>query len=54
MTSNLIRRIAEHTSGTVAGFTSEHGVTRLVYVEPRADIQDAIRREKPIKRWRRA
>ncbi len=54
VTSNLVRRIAEHKSGAVDGFTAEHGVDRLVYVEAHDDVRDAIQREKQIKKWNRA
>ena len=54
VTSDLVRRVAQHRSGSDSGFTSTYGVTRLVYVEAHADIRDAIRREKQIKKWRRA
>ena len=54
VTSDLVRRVAEHRGGAVEGFTGEYGVHRLVYVEAHADVQDAIRREKQLKKWRRA
>ena len=54
VTSDLVRRVAEHRGAAVEGFTSEYGVHRLVYVETHGDIQDAIRREKQVKKWRRA
>ncbi|MDT0630263.1 GIY-YIG nuclease family protein [Rubrivirga sp. S365] len=54
VTSDLVRRVAEHRGGAVAGFTADYAVHRLVYVEAHADVQDAIRREKQIKKWRRA
>ena len=54
VTSDLVRRIDEHRTGSVPGFTSRYGVARLVYVEAHPDVRDAIRREKQIERWRRA
>ena len=53
VTSDLGRRIGEHRSGLVEGFTKRYGVHRLVYAEEHADIRDAIQREKQIKGWRR-
>jgi len=53
-TSNLTRRIYEHRTGTVAGFTQEHGLKRLVYAEPHATMPLAIAREKRLKTWNRA
>jgi len=54
MTSDLPRRIWEHKEGVVDGFTKKYHVHRLVYVESHTDVQQAIRREKAIKRWGRA
>jgi putative endonuclease len=53
VTNNLIRRVAEHKSGAVEGFTKEYGVHRLVWYESWADISGTIGREKRIKHWRR-
>jgi putative endonuclease len=38
----------------VAGFTKKYGVHRLVYYEVHGDMVSAIRREKQLKKWRRA
>ena len=54
VTSDLVRRVWEHREGVTAGFTSEHGLTRLVYFERHEAIADAIWREKTVKRWLRA
>jgi len=54
VTTNLARRIWEHKNGRADGFTKTHGVHRLVYVESHDNIEDAIVREKRIKRWRRS
>jgi putative endonuclease len=54
VTSDLIRRVAEHRSGRAPGFTAEHGVRRLVHIEAFDDPASAIRREKALKRWLRA
>ena len=35
------------------GFTSKHGVKRLVWFEPHSTMEQAIRRGKHIKRWLR-
>ena len=53
VTNDLVRRIWEHRSGAVAGFTRRYGVDRLVYYEACADPAGAIRREKQIKGWAR-
>ena len=54
VTNDLVRRLFEHRSGRVAGFTARYGVKRLVYFESHPDVEAAIRREKSLKRWRRA
>ncbi|MBL6432378.1 MAG: GIY-YIG nuclease family protein [Alphaproteobacteria bacterium] len=54
VTSDLGRRCFEHREGHVPGFTRRYGVKSLVWYEEHEDIENAIRREKQIKRWRRA
>ncbi|MEH6950059.1 GIY-YIG nuclease family protein [Nitrobacter sp. NHB1] len=54
VTNNLVRRVFEHRSGFVAGFTRRHGLKRLVYFEIFDDIRSAIQRERNIKHWPRA
>jgi len=53
VTSDLIKRVQEHREGLVAGFTRKYGVKTLVYWELHHDINEAILREKRIKRWQR-
>lgn len=53
VTSDLNRRVAEHRSGLIPGFTKTYNVHKLVYFEQTANPQDAIAREKQIKSWRR-
>lgn len=54
VTNDLIRRVGEHRAGLVPGFTADYGVTMLVWFETHSYIDQAILREKRIKRWRRA
>jgi putative endonuclease len=54
MTNNFVRRVWEHRQGLTAGFTAKYKVHQLVYVESFAHPQDAILREKRIKKWNRA
>jgi len=49
VTSNLLRRVTEHKDKTVPGFTSKYNVTKLVYYEEYATMEEAIAREKQIK-----
>jgi putative endonuclease len=53
VTSDLIRRIWQHKTDAIDGFTSKYGVKLLVYFEAHASIADAILREKQIKEWKR-
>lgn len=53
ITSNLARRIWEHKNKIVEGFTKRYGVSTLVYCETFNTADDAIEREKIIKRWKR-
>jgi len=54
VTGDLARRMWEHNNGLVEGFTKRYGVQTLVYCEFHDDMAGAIRREKQIKKWRRA
>lgn len=49
VTSNLIKRVYEHKSKFVEGFTKKYNITKLVYYEVFDDIRNAIIREKQIK-----
>ena len=53
MTNNLVRRLYEHRTCAVKGFTEKYNVYKLVYFEETADVHAAIAREKEIKKWRR-
>ena len=54
VTNDLARRVHEHRNGGGATFTRKYGVTRLVWCERYADINEAIAREKQLKKWERA
>lgn len=54
VTNDLVRRIFEHKNDLADGFTRKYGIHRLVYYEMHTHIEEAIRREKSIKRWSRA
>ena len=54
VTNDLKRRILEHKSKTdPASFTAKYNVDRLVYFERFQSVNDAIAREKQLKRWNR-
>lgn len=54
MTNNLLRRVKEHVSGTIDGFTKKYHATKLVYFEVAPTVLVAIEREKQLKGWTRA
>lgn len=54
VTGNLKKRIWQHKSGEIEGFTKRYHLGILIYYETFGDVYAAIRREKQIKRWRRA
>ncbi len=53
VTNDLIKRIGEHKSGKIEGFTKKYEVHDLVYVERHGQIKYAIKREKQLKKWNR-
>lgn len=53
ITSDLVRRVYEHRTGAVEGFTKRYGVKMLVWYETTQDVNSAIAREKNIQAWKR-
>ncbi|WP_439369040.1 GIY-YIG nuclease family protein [Bradyrhizobium sp. DASA03120] len=53
VTNDIVRRIHEHKSKAVAGFSKRYSVDRLVWFEIYDDLLTAIAREKELKKWRR-
>lgn len=49
VTNDLLRRVYEHRSGQVPGFTQKYHIHQLVYYEHFTEITDAIVREKVLK-----
>jgi putative endonuclease len=54
VTNDLSRRMTEHKSRLVPGFTRQYGVDKLVYFEGHTTILAAREREQRMKRWKRA
>ena len=52
-TVDLLRRIWEHKNKAVPGFTAKYEVDRLVWFEAHESLEEAFRREKQIKTWKR-
>lgn len=54
VTAGISRRLLEHQQGLIEGFTKKYFVKKLVYYEVYERIEEAIAREKQIKKWNRA
>jgi putative endonuclease len=46
VTSNLVKRVWEHKSGAIDGFTKRYGLHELVWYEMHESMESAIEREK--------
>ena len=53
VTNDLKRRIEEHKTGQIPGFTRKYNCHKLVHYEIFSDINQAIEREKVLKGWTR-
>ncbi|MDP3973480.1 MAG: GIY-YIG nuclease family protein [Candidatus Daviesbacteria bacterium] len=53
VTDNLVRRVWEHKHDLVEGFTKKYDIHDLVYYGQHQDINEAILREKQMKKWKR-
>jgi len=53
VTGDLVKRIYEHKQKIIDGFTKEHNVHALVYYEHYSESEEAILREKQMKKWNR-
>jgi putative endonuclease len=54
VTSDLPKRVWEHRSGAVDGFTKEHACRLLVWYQAYESLDTARHRELQMKKWRRA
>ncbi len=54
VTSDLAKRVSLHKQKLIEGFTQRYGVSQLVYYEMHETMDQAIRRESQIKKWKRA
>lgn len=53
ITSNIAKRVWEHKSEAIPGFTARYAVDTLVWFEAHDFVEAVIRREKQIKEWKR-
>jgi len=54
ITTNLVRRIYEHKTGLIEGFSKRYNLKKLVHIEEYDQYAQAIQREKRLKEWKRA
>ena len=53
VTNDIKRRMFEHINKLVKGFSSKYNLDKLIYFEKFQYIDDAIKREKQLKKWKR-
>ena len=53
VTSDVVKRVWEHQSDFVDGFTKQYQVHKLVWYEVHENMESAITREKQLKEWKR-
>jgi putative endonuclease len=53
VTGDFAKRVYEHKNNLIKGFTKKYSVHNLVYYEEYGEINEAITREKRIKKWNR-
>jgi putative endonuclease len=54
VTNDIARRAYEHRNRIGAAFTRKYDITQLVWYGHYADVNEAIAREKQLKKWERA
>ena len=54
VTSDLKRRLKQHKQKSNKGFTGKYNVEKLLYFESSPSVENAIKREKQLKKWNRA
>ena len=54
MTDSLPRRVWQHRTGALSGFTSKYNVTMLVWYELHESRETAFSRERQLKKWNRS
>ena len=54
VTSDLLKRTYQHKYHVVNGFSKKYNLNKLIYFEMHESMNDAIAREKQLKKWNRA
>ena len=53
VTNDLIKRVYQHKNDVVEGFTAKYKIHHLVWYESCGNVNEAINREKQLKKWNR-
>lgn len=53
VTNDLKRRLKQHKQKSNKGFTGKYNVEKLLYFESSPYVENAIKREKQLKKWNR-
>jgi len=54
VTGDITKRIFQHKNEMIEGFSKKYNLNKLVYCESTNNVEEAIRREKQLKNWRRS
>lgn len=53
-TNDLVRRVYEHKEKAIKGFTEKYEIDKLVYYEEFGEPDQAVARERQLKKWNRS
>lgn len=53
VTNDIARRVYEHKTKAVKGFSQKYNLDKVVYIEEYPTAEEAIHREKCMKEWKR-
>jgi len=53
MTDDIAKRVVRHKSRRANQFAAKYDVDKLVYYEKHRSLEEALKREKQVKKWRR-
>ena len=53
ITEDLVKRIVRHKKRWASAFTTKYDVNKLVYYEKHKNLEEALKREKRVKKWNR-
>jgi len=53
MTEDIAKRVVRHRGRKANQFTAKYDVLKLVYYEKHKSLEEAVKREKQLKKWRR-